>query len=406
MVRTSLIFTLAALMLSSCTEEFPDKVTDDDDGGDTDTDSDSDTDSDTDVDTDTDNDTDTDTDSDTDTDNDTDVDTDTDTDTCGELTECGGDCVDLTSDADHCGYCYHDCLGADCTSSSCEAIQIANPTDLTEEAIGSHLSVGPDNVYYSYTFGSTGGFEMADKYGVESSCISCLEGTPRESITNDTFVYWVDVSLGELRRALLDGSEFDTLWFGPVGTSIGLNSSHVFWWNPDSGEIMSAFLEAPETGTVSADQYDVRSLAAVTGWLYWIDGSDVLELQLDGPISPTTMATGLDQPRSLAVDDTYVYFATGVWGEGEAIRRVMRETEGEPDVELLDDSGGAYAIAIDGTHVYAADNAGGTIYRIPKEGGEPEVLATDQPYPFDIAVDSEAVYWISETDGTVHKVAK
>lgn len=32
-------------------------------------------------------------------------------------------------------------------------------------------------------------------------------------------------------------------------------------------------------------------------------------------------------------------------------------------------------IALDATHVYAADNHGGTIWRVAKEGGNPEVLA-------------------------------
>ena len=127
-----------------------------------------------------------------------------------------------------------------------------------------------------------------------------------------------------------------------------------------------------------------------------------MQLELGNPPA-TNLASGLVSPRSLAVDTTHVYFATNTWAVDEAIRRVPRT--GGP-VELLDDTGGAYAIAIDATHVYAADGAGGTIFRIPKTGGTPEVLATGQPYPFDIVVDNDAVYWSSETDASVAKVAK
>ena len=37
--------------------------------------------------------------------------------------------------------------------------------------------------------------------------------------------------------------------------------------------------------------------------------------------------------------------------------------------------------------------------------GSVEVLATGQNFPFDIAVDAEAVYWTSEIDAGVSKVA-
>jgi hypothetical protein len=147
---------------------------------------------------------------------------------------------------------------------------------------------------------------------------------------------------------------------------------------------------------------NVVSIGAEGGWVYWINGANLYELELASP-PEVTMASGLNAPRSVAVDATHVYFATGNWGVDEAIRRIAR---GSNVVELLDGVGGAYAITLDATHVYAVDNHGGDVYRIPKDGGVPEVLVAGEPYPFDVVVDSDAVYWSSEVGSAISKVAK
>jgi hypothetical protein len=63
-------------------------------------------------------------------------------------------------------------------------------------------------------------------------------------------------------------------------------------------------------------------------------------------------------------------------------------------------------IAIDSSHVYAADNHDGEILRVPKAGGVVEILASGQPWSFDVAVDDVAVYWSSETNAKLARVLK
>jgi len=343
-----------------------------------------------------------DTDTDSDTDTDVDTDTDTDSDTCDPLTDCDGECVDLTSNPEHCGACDHDCLGANCVASACDPIQLSDGMDTSTNAGNGFLSVGPDFVYWGYRSTPSGDFLYADKDGAATSCIVCDQGEPRETVTTSSWVFWVDTVMDELRRAPLDGSTFTTLWSGQVGSPIAVDATYVYWWDEGVGNVMQAEHDGSSPTQVATGQANVVSIAAEGGWLYWTNGNDLMELELSSPPA-VTMVSGLTAARSLVADSTHVYLATGSWDVDEAIRRVPR---GDTTLELLDGVGGAYVIDLDATHVYAANGPDGEIFRIPKDGGTPEVLATGQQYPFDIVVDDEAAYWSSEIDASLAKVAK
>ena len=115
-----------------------------------------------------------------------------------------------------------------------------------------------------------------------------------------------------------------------------------------------------------------------------------------------TLASGMSNARSVAVDATTVFWAQGQWNGSETIQSIPRG--GGATTQLS--AAGAYVIALDASYVYAADNHDGEILRVPKAGGIVEILASGQPHPFDVAVDGEAVYWSSETDAKVARVLK
>lgn len=66
------------------------------------------------------------------------------------------------------------------------------------------------------------------------------------------------------------------------------------------------------------------------------------------------------------------------------------------------------SLAIDSTSVYWASYLGGTIMKVPLGGGTPTVLATEQNWPVGISVDNTSVYWTTcheGPDGTVMKLS-
>lgn len=64
-------------------------------------------------------------------------------------------------------------------------------------------------------------------------------------------------------------------------------------------------------------------------------------------------------------------------------------------------------LAVDEMHVYFTSYTDGTIVRVPKSGGDANVLATGQVNPWRIALDARFVYWVGESeDGSLMRVSK
>lgn len=123
----------------------------------------------------------------------------------------------------------------------------------------------------------------------------------------------------------------------------------------------------------------------------------------------------------MAMDATHVYFHED---SENTIRRVAKSGGESVEIYYLDFESFA-AMAIDDTHVYVAafelpagfNAPPARIYAIPKDGGEPEVLASNVLLPFELVVDDTHVYWSSagtlnfvtellESDGRIERVQK
>jgi hypothetical protein len=312
--------------------------------------------------------------------------------------------TDTTSDPASCGACWHDCLGGACVGGACQPIVLASPLGMAPDLHNGLLALGDVEVYFSYVGTPAGGVAMVPKDGTFISCIQCDVGEPRELATTRSAVYWVDPGLGELRMAPRGGESVRTIWRGAAGSPIAVDDTGVYWYDAASssgpGAVMRADLDGGNLTVLVSGQANVSSIAVQAGIVVWTTSNEVL--QQDRLVGrPTQLAMGLTSPRSVALDRTHVYWVTGPWG-GETLQRVPI---GGGRMEPLGVRG-AYAIALDDLYVYAADNANGEIWRVPKAGGPTEVLATGQPNPFDIAVDDVAVYWTSEVTAEVSRVVK
>ncbi len=301
----------------------------------------------------------------------------------------------------------NDCDGdTDAVDQACNVEPVGDPQGNSLNPWNGFLALGPDKVYFGYAGRDAGGaivggVAMAAKDGTGAWCIACDTGEPRELATDAASVYWADPGNGELRKAPLDGSRVDTLWTGQIGSPVAVDSKHVYFFDAGANTVMQVEKDGSSPAAVETNQIEVNSIAAHSKFLYWLTQSELKEKDLAGG-TLNTLASGLSSARSVAVDATHVYWAQGQWNGSETIQSMPRG--GGAATQLS--AAGAYAIALDASYVYAADNHDGEILRVPKAGGIVEILASSQPYPFDIAVDGLAVYWSSETDAKVARVLK
>jgi hypothetical protein len=323
--------------------------------------------------------------------------------------DCDGDpangCeTDTTTSAAHCGACNHGCLGGTCQASACQPVKVADPQGSPGPGVGNgFLAQDATTIYFGYKGTTVGGVAMAAKDGSGASCIACDTGEPRWLAADSVSVYWADIGLDEVRKAPLGGGAVTTLvTIGNLGTPIAVDSSHVYYVDEGASSVMQADLDGSNQATVEGGQTHVNSLAADGGFLFWATQTQVMAEDLSGSGPATALAGGRTDPRHVAADATHVYWAEGPWGGAETVQRILR-SGGAPEQIAAE---GAFAIALDATHVYATDNHDGQVWRVPKDGGTVEILAAGLTYPFDIVVDDVAVYWASETTAEVQKVAK
>ena len=310
--------------------------------------------------------------------------------------------TDLITDPANCGACGHDCLGGACVASTCEPVHVADPLGTGTGPWNGFLALGPSNVYYGYAATPSGGIAMAAKDGSTSSCIECDVGVVREITTDATTVYWANVGTGELKSAPLGGGTVSTLWSGAVGLPVAVDPNHVFWADSSSDTLMMANLDGSGATAIATGQPSINSITAQGGHVYWISASRVMDMDIASR-TPITLVSSTNHGKSVAVDATHVYWAEGDWDLPNNELNRIPKAGGAVDTLA---TRSAFAIALDSTHVYVASNYDGDIWRVRKSGGMPDILATGQPYPLDIAVDDVAVYFSSETDGGVGKVAK
>lgn len=172
---------------------------------------------------------------------------------------------------------------------------------------------------------------------------------------------------------------------------------------------------------IAAGEDYPRRIASDATHVYWSSGGNEqrkLSYGNDGVVVRAPIGGGLVEvltpaqpdPVGVAVNDTHVYWVNGgdgaLWegeGSGGAVMR-MPKSGGVP--EKLSDEAFPQAIGLDSTHVYWTDAEDDEIRKMPLDGGEVTVLATNQGDPRHLALTDTDVFYTTGEMGVVAKVSK
>ena len=110
------------------------------------------------------------------------------------------------------------------------------------------------------------------------------------------------------------------------------------------------------------------------------------------------LADNQDHPSKIVSDGAFVFYVTGgtIASQNEGTNNVNRISLKNGSVSVLVKGGEhlpSQTLAVDDKFLYWAEP--GRIYRVPKTGGESEVIVSDAPgQPDEMTVDDENIYWL------------
>lgn len=345
------------------------------------------------------------------------------------LADVGAPCSrDLENDAKNCGRCDHDCLGGACARGTCQPIVLA-----ADQYRPFGLVLDNDYVYYA----SNGDvFRLPKAGGARTLVAGARVGPVFVSITSKgnsfvgpglaldaTSVYVLSAATHDLLRIPKDGSDPDggvsvgatNANYSTVPNFVAADGVQVFAAT-NAGHLVGAPAAGPTRvvgsfpgGSAYGFALDANNVFVSTGSSV-ATASKVLPPEDAGAdaqptVSPLPLALTNQDPWGIASDGTYLYWANTATGSVKKMP-IAGLMDGGAATVLAANLDQPHYLALDGTSVYFTTSS--TVGACPLAGcvGNERVLAERQAQPYAIAVDDKAVYWVCVSGGTVMKVAK
>jgi hypothetical protein len=311
-----------------------------------------------------------------------------------------------------------------------------------------HLALIPSLL----SFATTGCLVAPRDDAREPEVVATSQTTPGSFVAKDGTLWWSSrnpaTNKDVIHHVGPDGSVENVVSATPSAVDLQVTADALYWldfdmWKADlDGSNPHAIASAPTDERLDSTALGASaifvSVAPYAGEYGYAEGGGIYALPFDGsePITITTkLATGRNEFHPLAVTHDAVVFANEQWifraplggGERETIAgtgTAERLTADGDEIYYVDDgrlartiatggvapeylATGVRAYALDAAYVYWSTGALdtlGSVYRMPKAGGAPEMIATKQMNPYAMAVDDRYVYWANggTTAGALH----
>jgi hypothetical protein len=194
-----------------------------------------------------------------------------------------------------------------------------------------------------------------------------------------------------------------TIASGEVSPSALVVNATAMWWSsvriPTTDGAIRTFPFGGAPSTLFTQQYFPRSMAIDDTSIFWIDSGDappaatgeIHRAYLDGT-SSAAIVTGLVSPVEITVRAGSIFWTND--GDSDVSGYVMTaDITGSGSHRIASSQSHPRGIAVGATYVYWANTGDGTIMRARPDGTELTRLFSDRATPSNLAVDDVGIYW-------------
>ena len=239
-------------------------------------------------------------------------------------------------------------------------------------------------------------------------------------VVDATSVYYVDEGTARLLKTPIGGGDTVELWSDAdcqIWYPLALDGDKLYWFKRCGNSLNGGLMTVPTAGGAPATLgsgtesdwtpgvYGVnennRSLSVGGGFAYWTNLSGaVLSLPVTGGDAPTQITNLTDEPTAIVLADNLLYVLVvprGTLGTGLVLS--LPTTPPPFSTVIADDQGIVVpnAFALDDTSAYWA--TADAILSAPKGGGDIVTLAASLSEPASLAVDATHVYFTQKAGG-------
>ncbi|MBW2452919.1 MAG: hypothetical protein JRI68_00315 [Deltaproteobacteria bacterium] len=253
-------------------------------------------------------------------------------------------------------------------------------------------ALGQDR-FVLYVASEQGLVQLVPKDGSKQRTVAESFGLAADLVVEGDDIYWIDATWGRLWTLSMSTGEPSLLAIAQATPRrLAIDGTYLYRID-DDGQVIRTSRSDGFQETLSTGHQDLGGLCLDDERVYFTDRSAGLVLALPlfgGPVQ--YLAVTQDQPATIAVDDTRLYWTTATAVMSLAIDEP--EADPEPEVVAAQLSAPNWLTAAGG-HVYWSSAAAGTVSRAPKAGGDVDTIATNQSEPGALVVDAVAAYWIT-----------